>query len=143
MADSKIASSSSMASASSSVTIVCVLQQILEKLYELSETSETMASKLCIIEMRQSNNQGEINDAIRALHSFALAESACCPKEALQAVCENFKQGGTASYCENFLAKDLRRCEYELVLFHEKVWNFKAEGVGVGEGRGGGCQSHN
>ena len=119
--------------ASSSATneskIIEILQQIRDKFYENNSSLEFIATKLTLIELRQSNGMGESNDSIRAVDAYAKAESASCPEVALQVVCDYFKAGKTASYHEKFLEKDDRRCEYELVLLHEKVWNFKAEGV--------------
>ena len=98
-----------------------ILQQISDKLYENNSNLEVIATKLSLVEMRQSHGNGEMNDSIRAVSDYARAESSGCPEKALQVVCEDFKAGHTATYHEHFLAKDDRRCEYELVLFYEKV----------------------
>ena len=78
--------------------MVFLLQQISEKLYEHNGVLEVIATKVSNIEMRQSNGMGEVNDSIRAVDAYARAESAGCPKEALQVVCDNFKAGKSASY---------------------------------------------
>ena len=98
-----------------------ILQQINDKMYESNANLEGIAVKLSLIELRQSHGNGEMNDSIRAVSDYARAESSGCPEKALQVVCEDFKAGHTATYHEHFLAKDDRRCEYELVLFYEKV----------------------
>ena len=112
MASSSVANESKM---------VEILQKIYEKISEINANVECIAVKLSLIELRQSNGNGEINDSIRAVEQYARAESSGCPEKALQVVCEDFKAGHTATYHEHFLAKDDRRCEYELVLFFEKV----------------------
>ena len=98
-----------------------ILEQIYENISETNEKLEGIAVKLSLIELRQSNGNGEMNDSIRAVNDYARAESSGCPEKALQVVRENFKAGHTATYHEQFLAKDDRSAEYELVLFFEKV----------------------
>ncbi len=95
------------------------MQKVVEKLAEQTSVIEHIAEKLSNIELRQSHASGETNDAIRAVHAYATGGSSCMPEKACKTVCDLIMTDETATYLQEFLNKDLRRCEFELYKFFE------------------------
>jgi hypothetical protein len=95
------------------------LQKVIEVLTELDTYFEKIAEKVCNMELRQSHASGDSNDAIRAVHAFATGGSVCMPDKACKTVCDLIMMGETATYWQEFLNKDIRRCEFELYKFFE------------------------
>ena len=106
-----------------------VMQKVLDKLTEHDGYFEVIAEKISNIELRQSHASGEINDAMRAAHQYAIGESSNMPHKACQSVCEIIMMGDRPTYWQAFLNKDIRRCEFELYKFFEAFCKSNVQAV--------------
>ncbi len=70
---------------------------VVEKLAEHTSVFKHIAEKLSNIVLRQSHASGETNDAIRAVHAFAIGGSSCMPEKACKTVCELIMTGEIAT----------------------------------------------
>ena len=94
--------------------VVSELAGIKRKLSKHVELTELCYSKLSLMELRQSNTQGESTDAVRAAHQWARGESALLPLKAVEVITKHMlanpksiQEQGT--YTSMFFQKDLRR----------------------------------
>ena len=59
------------------------------------------------------------NDVTRALTQFGIAESSVLPDEATECLVANIKKKREVTYFKNFYEKDIRRCEFEFLIFYK------------------------
>lgn len=90
-----------------------------KQLLKINGLMECIAEKASNIELRQSHSSGEANDSVRAVQQWSTGESSCLPRAAIKKIIEELKQHGRATYYENFVQKDLRRCEFQVFIFYE------------------------
>ena len=97
--------------------------ELLQEEVDLARTSlHIVAEKISNMELRQSVSSGLGNDAIRAMHQWAVAESASLSSMAVSTVVNMIEAGRKATYYENFMHKDLRRGQFEVCkLFHQAI----------------------
>ena len=89
--------------------------ELLQEEVDLARTSlHIVAEKISNMELRQSVSSGLGNDAIRAMHQWAVAESASLSSMAVSTVVNMIEAGRKATYYENFMHKDLRRGQFEV-----------------------------
>ncbi len=105
------------------------MQKVVEKLAEQDYYFQHIAAKVSAIERRQSHTSGDTNDAIRAGHAYATGGSSCMPEKACKTVCDLIMRGETAVYWQEFLNKDIRRCEFELYKFFEAFCKYNLQAV--------------
>ena len=106
-----------------------VLKLILEestktnkKLAELKDVVSYVFEKVSNIESRQSLTSGLENDAVRAVSQYATAESSALPEAAFKKAFDLSKTSEpTHTYYKTFYEKDMRRCEYQLLMFFEHM----------------------
>ena len=90
------------------------LDDVVKELKGIKLKFTSCCTKLSLIELRQSNTQGEGTDAVRAAHQWAIGESATLPLKAVQVITkhmlanpQSIQEQGT--YTSLFFQKDLRR----------------------------------
>ena len=100
-------------------------REVLEALVKKAESHENylygILEKLSIIELRQSRASGDVNDSLRHVHQWVVAESATVPKASLEQVVELVKAKKMPTYYEAFIAKDLRRGEWEMYKLYQNA----------------------
>ena len=98
---------------------------------------EFIADKLANVEERQSSTGNCENDAIRFSDHWCRGESASLASQSLETVANLIRAGHEPTYIEQFLGKDLRRCEHMLWLLFEiiegdRAWLASGEAYSTG-----------
>ena len=99
-----------------------LLEKISAKLDEHGESFNVMSTKLSNLESRDSMKSRLENDMTRALTQFAMADSSVVSDEAIECLVENMKKNREVTYSHNFYEKDIRRCEFEFLIFYKRVF---------------------
>ncbi len=96
-----------------------LLEKISAKLDEHGESFNVMSTKLSNLESRDSMKSRLENDMTRALTQFAMADSSVVSDEAIECLVENIKKKREVTYSHNFYEKNIRRCEFEFLIFYK------------------------
>jgi hypothetical protein len=99
-----------------------LLEKISAKLDEHGQSFNVMSTKLSNLESRDSMKSGLENDMTRALTQYAMADSSVISDEATKCMVENMKKKREVTYSHNFYEKDIRRCEFEFLIFYKRVF---------------------
>jgi hypothetical protein len=99
-----------------------LLEKISAKLDEHGQSFNVMSTKLSNLESRDSMKSRLENDMTRALTQFAMADSSVVSDEAIECLVENMKKNREVTYSHNFYEKDIRRCEFEFLIFYKSVF---------------------
>jgi hypothetical protein len=106
-----------------------VMQKVIVKLTEQQQNFDIIAQQLCRMELRQFNASGDMTDAVRALHRYAIGESLCMPENACKTICQVIMMGEQPTQWQVVLNRYLRRCQYELLKFFQVFCNNNEQAV--------------
>ena len=107
----------------STAEMVSELQAMRKTLEKMAKKLSIATEKTAIIELRQSNLQGEGTDAVRSLDQWARADSALLSNKAAEIMKARIQAKPhecieACTYTSLFVSKDVRRGHYEIIMMY-------------------------